>query len=399
VGETSVSITRTKEHRHARSDGWSDDVTTPPVLDVLEEIITAVVEPGAGDVDAHGSFPRAAVTALGQAGILGLLSSTDGGGSGGSLADAAAVVRRLAGACGSTAMVVCMHFSAAAVIEQFGPDDVRGAIASGRHLTTLAFSETGSRSQFWAPLGTATVDGGDVVLDASKSWVTSAGEADSYVWSSRATSGAGATLWLVPADAPGLEVAAPFDGLGLRGNASSPVLATGVRVPVSARLGADGAGIDLALGIVLPVFQILNASCSLGMMDAGIAKAIGHVTTARLEHLGQTLADQPVVRQHVAAMKDRADAASTLVDDAVVALAGGRADAPLRMLQSKAVAGGTALDVLDLAMQVGGGAAFRKDVGIERHFRDARASAVMAPTVDALQDFIGRAVCGLPLFG
>ncbi len=49
------------------------------------------------------------------------------------------------------------------------------------------------------------------------------------------------------------------------------------------------------------------------------------------------------------------------------------------MLQSKAVAGDTALDVLDTAMRVGGGAAFRKDIGIERHFRDARASAVMAP--------------------
>jgi alkylation response protein AidB-like acyl-CoA dehydrogenase len=69
------------------------------------------------------------------------------------------------------------------------------------------------------------------------------------------------------------------------------------------------------------------------------------------------------------------------------------------MLQSKAVAGDAALSVLDLAMRVGGGAAFRKDIGIERHFRDARAAAVMAPTGDALQDFIGRAVCGLPLFG
>jgi alkylation response protein AidB-like acyl-CoA dehydrogenase len=58
-----------------------------------------------------------------------------------------------------------------------------------------------------------------------------------------------------------------------------------------------------------------------------------------------------------------------------------------------------ALSALDLAMRIGAGAAFRKDVGIERHFRDARASAVMAPTLDALQDFIGRALCGLPLFG
>ena len=239
-----------------------------------------------------------------------------------------------------------------------------------------------------------------MALDAAKSWVTSAGEADSYVWTSQPTTGApGATLWLVPASAAGLTVAGPFDGLGLRGNASSPITAQGVRLPASARLGDDGAGLDLALGVVLPVFQILNASCSLGLMDAGIAKAVAHATAARFEHLDQTLADQPVARQHLAAMKNRADAAATLVDDAVIALATGRADAPLRMLQSKAVAGDTALAVLDEAMRVGGGAAFRRDVGIERHFRDARASAVMAPTVDALQDFIGRAVCGLPLFG
>lgn len=213
-----------------------------------------------------------------------------------------------------------------------------------------------------------------------------------------ASGGEGASLWLVPSGSDGLKVAGPFDGLGLRGNASSPVLATGVRIPVSARLGDDGAGLDIGLGTALPVFQILNAACSLGLMDAAIGKTIAHVTTARLEHLDQTLADQPVIRQHVAWMRDRADAASVLVEDAVAALGDGRADAPLRMLQSKAVAGEAALDVLDLAMRVGGGAAFGKDIGIERHFRDARASAVMAPTLDALQDFIGRALCGMPLF-
>ncbi|MET0325022.1 MAG: acyl-CoA dehydrogenase family protein [Ilumatobacteraceae bacterium] len=369
-------------------------------LEALDEVIAEVVAPNAAAVDADGTFPRAAIDALGRRHLLGLLSSTDVGGLGLGLAEAAQVVRRLAATCGSTAMVVCMHYSAVAVIEVHGPEDVRRAVARGEHLSTLAFSETGSRSHFWAPLGTAWADGDDIVLDATKSWVTSAGEADSYVWTSQPVSAAaGASLWLVPADSAGLKVAAPFDGLGLRGNASSPVHAVDVHVPAAAALGDDGGGLDIALGVVLPVFQILNASCSLGLMDAAIAATIDHVTTARLEHLDQTLADQPVVRQHVARMKDRADAASTLVDDAVAALSSGRPDAPLRMLQSKAVAGDAALDVLDVAMRVGGGAAFRKDIGVERLFRDARASVAMAPTLDALQDFIGRALCGLPLFG
>jgi alkylation response protein AidB-like acyl-CoA dehydrogenase len=369
-------------------------------LGVLDEIVSTIVEPAAADVDRLGSFPRAAVSALGQRGLLGLISATDVGGMGLGLAEASQVVRRLGASCGSTAMVVCMHYCATAVIERCGPMEVRRAIAAGGHLSTLAFSETGSRSHFWAPLGTATVRGESAVLTASKSWVTSAGHADSYVWTSRSAGVPGpATLWLVPANLAGLTVAAPFDGLGLRGNASSPVIADGVDIPLANRLGSDGAGLDLALTIVLPVFQVLNASCSLGLMDAAIAKTIAHLKAARLEHLDQRLADQPVSRQHLARMKNMADSASALVQDAIAALASGREDAALRMLQTKVVAGETALAVLDLAMRLGGGAAFRKDIGIERHFRDARASVVMAPTADALQEFIGRALVGLPLFG
>ena len=375
-------------------------MTTPSFLDVLEELSTEIIQPGATDVDARGTFPRAAIDALGAHGLLGLLSATEVGGMGLGLPEAAQVVRRLAADCASTAMIVTMHYSAVSVIEAHGPDDVRRAVAEGRHLSTLAFSESGSRSHFWAPLGTATAKEDVVVLEASKSWVTSAGQADSYVWTSRPTTGVdGASLWLVPSDADGLEVSGGFDGLGLRGNDSRPVRATDVTIPAGAALGDDGAGLDIALGVVLPVFQILNASCSLGLMDATIAKTVDHMTSTRFEHLDETLADQPVARQHLASMKNRADQASTLVDDAVVALTTGRADAPLRMLQSKAVAGEAAIDVCDTAMRLGGGAAFRKDVGMERHFRDARASAVMAPTLDALGDFVGRAVSGLPLFG
>jgi alkylation response protein AidB-like acyl-CoA dehydrogenase len=67
------------------------------------------------------------------------------------------------------------------------------------------------------------------------------------------------------------------------------------------------------------------------------------------------------------------------------------------MLEVKAFAGETALEVTSDAMRLGGGAAFRRDIGTERHFRDARAASVMAPTSDALHDMIGRALCGMPL--
>jgi alkylation response protein AidB-like acyl-CoA dehydrogenase len=238
-----------------------------------------------------------------------------------------------------------------------------------------------------------------VVLDAKKSWVTSAGHATAYVWSSRPVSAeAPSTLWLVPRGAAGLSIPTPFVGLGLRGNDSAPVTAAGVRVPASARLGADGGGFDLMMGVVLPTFSVLNAASSLGVMDRALTAASAWCGATKHEHLGTSLADLPTIRAYLARAVLRADQARTLAHDTVAALASGRADAMLRVLQCKAAAGEAALEVAATTLRVCGGAAYRKEVAVERAFRDAQAASVMAPTSDQLFDFLGKAACGLPLF-
>jgi alkylation response protein AidB-like acyl-CoA dehydrogenase len=96
-------------------------------------------------------------------------------------------------------------------------------------------------------------------------------------------------------------------------------------------------------------------------------------------------------------MRVHTDRTRALVDDAVAAVGAGRADAQLLVLEVKAAADEAAAEVADLAMAACGGAAFRKELSLERRFRDSRAARVMAPTTDALLDFVGRALCGLPL--
>jgi alkylation response protein AidB-like acyl-CoA dehydrogenase len=97
-------------------------------------------------------------------------------------------------------------------------------------------------------------------------------------------------------------------------------------------------------------------------------------------------------------MRVQVDQARCLWLDTISAMESGRDDVMLRVLEVKAAAGESATQVLDTAMRVCGGAAFRRDVGVERRFRDARAGTVMAPTTDQLYDFIGKAICGLPVF-
>jgi alkylation response protein AidB-like acyl-CoA dehydrogenase len=369
-------------------------------LEALEGIAVEVIRPAAAEIDESGAFPREAINALGEKGLLGLISAPEVGGSDQGLRAAVLAVERVARECGSTAMVLCMHYAGTAVIEAYGPRRVREEIAAGRHLTTLAFSESGSRSHFWAPVSSASAHNGTVQLEARKGWVTSAGEADSYVWSSRPMEADGAsTLWLVPARAAGLSIAAPFNGLGLRGNASSPVTARQAAVERGAMLGPDGGGFEIMMSTVLPYFQLMNAAFSIGTMEAATSKAAAHAASTKFEHLGQALSDLPTIRAYVARLRIKTDMARALLLDALDAIETNRPEAMLRVLEVKAAAGEASTEVTDLAMRVCGGAAFRKETGVERHFRDARAATVMAPTTDALYDFIGKAACGMPLFG
>ena len=148
-----------------------------------------------------------------------------------------------------------------------------------------------------------------------------------------------------------------------------------MRIGRDAMLGADGAGLDLALTAVLPWFLVLSAAFSLGIMEAITADTRGHLLATRLEHLDQSLAQQVLPRVDFARMRIETDRTRAFVDDTLSALGTGRPDAMLRVLEIKAAAAESAISVTEQAMKLCGGAAFRKEVGIERRFRDAARGA------------------------
>lgn len=296
-----------------------DSVKLDSAKAALGGIIESTIAPNAAEVDANGAFPRAALDALSAAGLLGLLSSRDVGGAGGSVADAAEVIEKIASACGSTAMVVLMHYPGTAVLEAHGT--------------------------------------------------------------------------------AGLGVAGRFDGLELRGHASTPITAEGAVVPGSARLGGDRAGLDIALGTAPPTFLVLSAAFSRRLMEAIVAEAAPHLGATRLEQLDQTLAEQPLPRAAYARPRIRTDQVRPFRADTLAALGAARPDATLRVPRVKAAASEAASEVADGVLRVCGGAALGRELGVERRLRDSLAARVKAPTTDALHDFVGRAALGLPLYG
>lgn len=364
-----------------------------PVLDIAAE--------HAHGVDAQGRFPAEAVQALRESGLLGLTVPAEAGGLGGGPHDLVTVLGSLAQVCGSTAMVYLMHVSAVMPVVAAPPAGLPklvGQLADGSLLASLAFSEAGSRSHFWAPVSRAVREDDAVHVQASKSWVTSAGHADVYVLSTGSPDVAGGVdLYAVTADTPGVEVAGGWHGMGLRGNASSPV-SVDARVPADHRLGAAGSGFDAMLQSVLPWFNLGNAAVSVGLSRAAVDAAVAHTSAATLEHLAQSLSALPTIRARVARMSIELATVSAYLTATADRLAEPREDTLLHVLGVKAAANDAALSITDAAMRVCGGAAFSKHLQLDRFFRDARAGHVMAPTADVLYDLYGKAVTGQPLF-
>ena len=363
-----------------------------------------VVEEHADHADSEGRFPEESIAALGEAGLLGLILSTDVGGLGLGPTELVEAVSAVAGACGSTSMIYLMHLSAAAVLAAAPPEsagDTLSRLASGESLGTLAFSEKGSRSHFWAPMSrAAAASEGRLRIAADKSWVTAANHADVWVASCLSAGSdafTAADLFLVDGQGGGAEVQGRFEGLGLRGNDSAPVKLD-VEVPEGARLGAEGAGFGLMMQVVLPWFSLGNSSVSLGLARAAVDRAIAHASGTRLEHVGSTLSELPTIRAYLA--KAWSDLSA---HQAFLAQTARRVEEPddgtvLAVLATKAACNEAALRITETALRVTGGAGFSKQVGIDRPYRDARAGFVMAPTSDALYDFSGRALCGMELF-
>ena len=353
------------------------------VVDRIREISDKVIRPGAAEHDRAGDWPAPSIKALADAGLLGLTVPEDLGGIGQGPSNFVAAVEELAAACASTAMIFVMHICATETIKQSSltqRDAVLSDIAAGKHLSTLAFSEKGSRSHFWAPVSQASEQDGLHVLNCQKSYVTES------------------SLYYIEKGTAGFSVAGPWNGLGMRANASAPMKIENSRVSPDALLSPAGGGFNVMMAIVLPWFQLGSSAVANGIGRAALDAAAAHLTAARLEHLDITLAAQPESRARLASARVALDASRALTAEAARSVENPDDGTMLRVLEVKACASETALDVTDKAMRLCGGAAFSRQLPVERHFRDARAGSVMAPTTDALYDFIGKALLGLPLF-
>lgn len=379
-----------------------------PILDRLTALTRQIVEdtvlPHAEQVDRDGTWPEPAMRAFAQAGLLGLQVPGILGGHGQGLHALCHLTSLIGQACPSSALCFGMHCVGTAVIAAKATEHQRDhylrEIAAGRHITTLALSESGTGAHFYLPETTMTPQGEHYLLNGTKQFVTNGGRAHSYVVSTVASGGAAEgdfSCMIVDADTPGLSWLAPWAGFGMRGNSSRGLRLADATVPVQNLLGTEGDQVWYVFEVVAPYFLMAMAGTYLGIAQAAVDLAGEHLRNRRHSHSGGTLGELETMQTRYAAMWVALQKTRALVLEAAQRGDAGEPDALPFILASKADAGETAVALANDAMTICGGAAYRDNSRVAQLLRDARASHVMSPTTDMLRIWTGRALLGMPL--
>jgi isovaleryl-CoA dehydrogenase len=371
---------------------------TDAVLAEVRDLAQARIAPGAAEIDRESRFPRENLSVLAETGALGLLIPSEHGGLGGGLTALAELCETIGGACASTAMVFLMHSVAAATVAGGGGErspELLARMASGDALGTLAFSERGTGAHFYAPELRAERRNGAVHVSGRKAFVTSGGQADVMLVLLQGE-GDGLDCYAVSKDEGGVGFDGTWEGLGMRGNSSIAVSFDDVALDDDARIGEPGSGADLVFGVVAPTFLVGLAAVNLGIAQAALSCSFEHAASRRYPD-GSSLVEVATVQHALANMDIDARAARALLHEAAGLADSGDEGALVPLMEAKVLCTDAAARVTQGALEVCGGQGYTPALPIERHLRDARAGAVMAPTNGVLRTWSAKAIAGLPV--
>ena len=358
-----------------------------------EAIAAEVLAPNAAAADRDGAFPQMQLDALREAGFFGLRADPKHGGVGEGLLTACLVTEALAKACPSTALIYKMHLESIEMISRAPTDqqseEVVPRLASGEWLSTVAGSESGHQGGAWAGAPKSSVEkveGGYEVTNIRKSFVTAAGIADSYFFMcnlEREGKRPAQLMFQIRKDDLDWVIDEPWDGLGMRGNNSSPMTFTGF-LPEERLLNPDRQPVDF-FPVVLGTYAATYLGIGAGCFDL-LRDYVAETTLAD----GRRMGDVETIRARMAKCKVEIERSRALLYAACAAFDEGRHGSPQPFYEAKVASDELGTFVTGEAMTLGGGTAYAKHLPFERYFRDARAGMVMGLAHDIALLNVGR---------
>ena len=367
------------------------------VVDLAARAAEECLWPRAAAYDESGSHPVESWADLWKHGLLAAAVPESYGGLGLDMPTYAAVVESLAYGCTNTAMTAHMHSVVMRFIDALASADQKerfyAEVVDEGKLFASWGSEPGRRGGSRTARGTtvAPVDGG-YVINGVKHFCSMAGVAHRnmvHCEMEGSGEGDGFQMVLVPSGTPGMEISGEWNVLGMRATVSPTVTFQDCRVGKDALLGQPGTALEKG---VTEGFGLGYAAVYLGAAQRALDHTVEFCKTNTVYPDPAPLSHSVVVQRSVAEMSMELDAARLMLYESADRWEDAGPD-ERRVLAARAkyMASRASLEVTSRCLQTVGGRGARKEMPIERIYRDVRTATLMPPNVDVSMELVGRA--------
>jgi alkylation response protein AidB-like acyl-CoA dehydrogenase len=369
--------------------------------DVVRGFAEEVVAPQAAEADREERFPIEVVRRMGELGLFGLPFPERFGGSEADAVTMCLAIEEIGRADQSTGITLSAAVGlAGTMIDRFGTEDQKerwlAPLARGETLGSFALTEPGSGSDAAAARTIARLEDGSWVLDGAKAFITNAGTpitAFHVVAAATEPEGGrdGLSTIVVPADAPGVSVDAPYRKIGWHASDTRGIAFNGCRVPADSLLGERGRGFPQCLEILTGA-RIGVAALAVGLAQACLDAAVAYAGDR--EAFGRTIGANQAIQTKVADMRVAVESARLATYRAAWLKDEGRPHVAETSV-AKLAASEAAVMCSREAVQIHGAYGFSEESPVARYYRDAKVLEIGEGTSEIHRLILARDL-GLP---
>ncbi|MAD06749.1 MAG: acyl-CoA dehydrogenase [Gammaproteobacteria bacterium] len=375
------------------SSPWLNDELSL-LRDAAAKFFTTELAPANERWITQGQVDRAAWTKAGAAGFLCAEIPTEYGGGGGDYRHETVIMEEQlrAGVNGLGSQVhsqivapYFLHYGTEEQKQRWLPK-----MASGEMVGAIAMTEPNTGSDLQSIRTTAIRDGDEYVVNGAKTYISNGQLCDLVIVVAKTDPDKGAkgiSLIVVETDTPGFERGRNLKKMGQEAADTSEMFFSDCRVPVSNGLGeAEGQGF-IQLMTQLPQERLNIAQAAVVDMERALEMTIEFVKERKA--FGQRVLDFQNTKFKLAECKTEALIARTFVDQCVVKHLAGGLDAATASM-AKYWTTEKQNQIIDICLQLHGGAGYMDEYPISRMYRDARVQTIYGGTNEIMKELISR---------
>ncbi len=363
------------------------------IFDMARSFADDQLAPYAIEWDQTQTFPADTLRATAELGMAGAYVGEEYGGSNLTRLDATLIFEGLSYGCPSIAAFLSIHNMCAWMIDSFGSQEQRAhwvpKLCAMETIASYCLTEPGSGSDAAALRTSAGMQGNELVLNGTKSFISGGGFSDLYLVMARTgEEGAkGISTVLVEKGTDGLSFGANEKKMGWNAQPTAEVQFENCRLPATNLLGEEGNGFKYAM-TGLDGGRLNIASCSLGAAQSALDKAVRYIQERKA--FGKTLASFQALQFKLADMETELQAARTFLRQAAWKLDKQAPDATKFCAMAKQFTTDIAFKVANDALQLHGGYGYLAEYGIEKIVRDLRVHQILEGTNEIMRLIVSR---------